>query len=140
MLPDDDNNGESCSSNSLSASNMLYVYRPDRPRELYYVKTVQGARHNFKLFLHDFCTGNRASYTAKHVNQLLTDKDNPERIKERIVELIPHLSEQQKKWLADGISSEALNVIKTIDDNIAQMIDGIKADQPIIVDKGNRGL
>lgn len=108
------------------ASNMLYVYRPEGIKERVFVETVKGASHEGRLFLHEKCTGNRASYTTEHVNHLLTRNENPERIKERIVELIPRLSQQQKQWLADGISDEALAVVRGIEQSMADMLVSIK--------------
>jgi|GEM_PF-5014086 len=110
------------------ARNMLYVYRPEGQKEQVFVKYIAGASHEGRLFLHDKCTGQRASYTAKHVNVLLTRPENPESIKERIVSLIPILSDQQKQWLADGISDEALAAMNGIDHHMTELLASLRKD------------
>lgn len=114
MSPEDDDGGWG-RDGRLRPENMLYVYRSDDPRAQNFIKTVRGARHEGRLFIHDICTGNRLTYTASHVNQLLTDTENPDGIKERIVSMIPRLSAQQQQWLADGINDAALQVVEQME-------------------------
>lgn len=111
-------------------TNILYVYRPEGVKERAFVHTVPGASHEGRLFFHEKCTGNRASYKAEHVNYLLTRDENPERIKERIAELIPRLSDRQKQWLAEGISDEALAVVGGIDSQAADILASLREGNP----------
>lgn len=109
---------------SFGPQNMLYVYRPGGERERAYLQTVPGATDEGRLFLHDICTGRRLTYTVEHVNALLSSPDNPDNIKERIVELIPRLSPPQKQWLAEGISEPALAAVREMDLPLAEAIQG----------------
>jgi hypothetical protein len=102
-------------------SNMLYVYRPEGPKERAFAQAT-GKSHEGRLFLHEICTGNRVSYTTARVNDLLTQPENEEHIKERIVELIPALSPKQKRQLAEGISKTALNVVSHINPEVAAQL------------------
>jgi len=106
--------------------NILDVYRQDGLPERSFVETVTGASHEGRLFLNSKCMGQRVSYTATHVNMLLTREENPEGIKERIVTLIPRLSSEQKQWLAQGISDAALRVVRAINADTASLIASYK--------------
>jgi len=129
MLPDDNNGGWGNGPDSFPAKNTLYIYRPGDIREESFAER-SGKTHEGRLFIHDKCTGNRASYTAAHVNELLTAPDNPEQIKERIVELIPRLSPDQMRWLATDISKDALKTIQSIQPQVAETLSQLKDIKP----------
>ncbi len=122
-VEDDDNGGWGRGADVTIPKNILRVYRPDGKAEQTFVENVAGSSHEGRLFLHDKCTGQRASYTVEHVNALLTGSENLEGIKERIVELIPRLSAQQKQLLADGISAKALETVQSIDPDMAASLE-----------------
>ncbi|NBO19795.1 MAG: hypothetical protein EBV03_11365 [Proteobacteria bacterium] len=107
---------------SLRVANMLSIYRPEGIKEQTFVKTT-GKSHDGRLFMHEKCTGQRASYTAQHINALLTRDINPDRLKERIVELIPLLSPAQQRQLASGLQEDALEVIRGLNPDTAALLE-----------------
>jgi len=124
VRPEDDG-GWGDGPDAFPATNILRIYRPGNvPEENFATRTKNG--HEKRLFIHSLCTGNRASYTAQHVNQLLTASDNPEGIKERIAQLIPHLSADQLGWLASDINTEALHTLTAISPETAEKLRRIK--------------
>ncbi len=120
MAPPDDDGG--WGRDGTPPTNMLYVYRESGAKEQAFARQ-SGKAHEGRLFLHEICTGNRVSYAAHHVNAKLTDIENEDDIKGRIVHLIPHLSPAQKIHLAKGISPEALEVVRGLNPQTASAIE-----------------
>lgn len=107
---------------SLRVANMLTLYKPDGPREMAFVATT-GKTHARRLFLHKKCTGEYASYTPEHINLLLTAKENPDSIKERLVAMMPALPPEKLRLLADAITPDALEVVRTHNPQVAGKIE-----------------
>lgn len=107
---------------SLKSENTLYIYRPDGEKEKRFAEVLGAKRHEGRLFVHDVCYGQRYTYTIEHVNRILTDEENPDSIKERIVDLLPHLAENQKQWVAEGISDAGLAIVGSVNPQTAAEI------------------
>ncbi len=109
---------------ALKSENTLYIYRPEGDKEKRFAEALGAQRHAGRLFVHDVCYGQRYTYTMEHVNSIFVSEENPDGIKERIVELLPYLSEQQKQWVAESISDAALAVVESINPQTAADISG----------------
>ncbi|MGE0755242.1 MAG: hypothetical protein AB7L92_08810 [Alphaproteobacteria bacterium] len=125
------NNDEDWGRDTLSAENMLYIFGGAKdPRRSKALKEAINDPEHGRLFVHDVCYGQRYTYTIEHVNQLLTADDNPDQIKERIVELLPRLSDKQKRWVVEGITSGGLEVVREINPSVAEAIRGRTSRHP----------
>lgn len=107
---------------SLRVANMLYFYKPDGPHEKAFVATT-GKTHERRLFLHKKCTGNHASYTPEHINILLTHDLNPDKLKERLVEMINALPPEKLRMLAEAIAPDALEIVRGLNPKAADKIE-----------------
>jgi hypothetical protein len=103
----------------------LTIYRPDGAWESANASATPGFNHEGCLFLRDLSPGQMLIYRAEDAARMLAEPNYSGTLKERIAEGISRFSPEQKKWMAEKLSPEALATIRHYSAENAAMMEAL---------------